>query len=167
MFGFVILSILIFILNTYIFFELILINFIVFFLLGVFFKKAIPYSLYVIIILFGLYGTRETIDININKSKYYYSFEPLMKLECLAEFHLIEEKVYQNIHCKNKLTEYENEEIITHLKKNEKTIKHLKKMGCYSIEFSENLIQLWCNDAVIDIWKSDNNKIIYETSELK
>jgi hypothetical protein len=69
LFGFVVLSVIITLLNPYIYSEAIMVNIIVFFLLGVFFEKVIIYSINWIIILFCLLYKWETIDIKINKSK--------------------------------------------------------------------------------------------------
>jgi uncharacterized membrane protein len=167
LFGFVVLSVIITLLNPYIYSEAIMVNIIVFFLLGVFFEKVIIYSINWIIILFCLLYTWETIDIKINKSKYYYSFEPLMKYKCLGSYNFAKKEISQNVHCKTGLTNNESEEITTYLKNNEKTVEHLKHLGCYLIEFSENHVQFWYNDIVIDVEKTKNNTITYEISELE
>ena len=165
--GFVVLSVIITLLNSYIYWEVIMVNIIVFFLLGVFFKKVIFYSINWIIILFCLLYTWETIDIKINKSKYYDVFEPLMKYKCLASYNFAKNQISQNVHCKTGLTNNEREEINTYLKNNEKTIEHLKHLGCYLVEISENFVQFIHSDIVIDVEKTKNNTITYEISELE
>jgi hypothetical protein len=165
--SFVIFSGIVIILNPFIYLEIITSNIIVFFLLGVFFEKVIFYSIYWIIILLCLHYDWEITDIKINKSKYYYSFEPLMKYKCLGRYNFAKKEISQNVHCKTGLTNNESEEIITFLKNNEETLEHLKRLGCYSIEFSENFAQFWYNDIVINIEKNNINEINYYISELE
>jgi hypothetical protein len=113
-----------------------------------------------------LLHTWETIDIELNKFKYYYSFEPLTKYECLASYNLDKNEISPNVHCKYGLSLNEKEEINTYMEKNKDLIEHLKKLGCYSIEFSEKYIQFWYDDFVIDLKKIDDYTIVYETSDL-
>lgn len=117
-------------------------------------------------ILLLLLHTWETTDINLNKFKYYNSFEPLTKYECLAAYNLDKKIISQNVHCKYGLSLIEKKEIYTHLKKNIYLIKHLKNLGCYSIEFSEKYIQFWFDDMVIDLNKIDDYTFVYENSDL-
>lgn len=166
-FGFVILSAIVILLNPFLYLYVIVINIIIFFLLGFFFNKFIIYSINWIIILLCMLSTWETIDIKINKSRFYYSFQPLMKYNCFAGYNLDTEKIECSIHCKSlNLTKEDSTELVVLLKQ-DKTIKHLKNMGCTSINISENFVQFWYMDVVIDLSKANNNSIIYEISDLK
>jgi hypothetical protein len=165
--GFVILSLVIILFNSFIYLEVIIVNIMVFCLLSIFFKEFFFYSLNWIVILLLLLHTWETIDIKLNNFKYYYSFEPLTKYECLAAYNLDKNEISQNVHCKYGLSNNEKEEINTYMEKNKDLIKHLKKLGCHSIEFSEKYIQFWYDDIVIDLKKIDDNTIVYETNGLK
>jgi hypothetical protein len=164
--GFVILSLVIISFNSFIYLEVIIVNIIVFCLLSLFFKEFVFYSINGIVILLLLLHTWETIDIELNKFKYYYSFEPLTKYECLAAYNLDKNEISPNVHCKYGLSLNEKEEINTYMEKNKDLIEHLKKLGCYSIEFSEKYIQFWYDDFVIDLKKIDDYTIVYETSDL-
>ncbi len=165
--GLAILSSVIILFNPFIYLEVIIINIIVFCLISIFLKEFVFYSINWIIILFILLNTWKTIDININKFEYYYSFEPLTKYECLAAYNLDKKEISKNVYCKYGLSINEKEAINKYIKRNKELIQHLKKLGCYRIDFSENHIQFWYNDIVIDLEKIDNNTIVYETSELK
>ena len=166
LFGFAILSLVIISFNSFICFGVIVVNIIVFNLLSLFYKEFVFYSINWIVILLLLLHTWEKIDINLNKFKYYNSFEPLTKYECLAAYNLDKKIISQNVHCKYALSLSEKKEINTYLKKNKYLIEHLKNLGCYSIEFSEKYIQFWYDDIVIDLEKIDDNTIVYETSDL-
>ena len=164
--GFAILSLLIISFNSFIYLGAIIVNIIVFCLLSLLFKEFVFYSITWIVILLLLLHTWETIDIKLNKFKYYYSFEPLTKYECLAAYNLDKKAISQNVHCKYGLSLSEKKEINTYLSKNKDLIEHLKNLGCYSIEFSEKNIQFWYDDIVIDLKKIDDYTIVYETSDL-
>lgn len=164
--GFSVISLVIISFNSFIYLGVIVINIIAFCLLSLFFKKYVFYSINWIVILLLLLHTWETIDIKINKFKYYYSFEPLTKYECLAAYNLNKKAISQNVHCKYGLSLSEKKEINTYLNKNKDLIEHLKNLGCYSIEFSEKYIQFWFDDIVIDLNKIDDDTIAYETSDL-
>ena len=164
--GFAILSLVIILSNPFIYLSVIIVNIIVFCLLGIFFKKFVFYSVNWIVILLLFLHTWEKIDINLNKFKYYNSFEPLTKYECLAAYNLDKNSISQNVHCKYGLSLSEKKEINTYLKKNKDLIEHLKNLDCYSIEFSEKYIQFWFDDIVIDLNKIDDHTIVYETSDL-
>jgi hypothetical protein len=163
---FAILSLAIILFNSFIYLEVIIFNIILLFILIIFYKKFVFYSMIGIVILLLLLHTWETIDIKINKFKYYYSFEPLTKYECLASFNLDKNEISQSVHCKYGLSHNELEEINTYMAKNKCLIEHLKSLGCYSIEFSENYIQFWYGDMVLDLKKMDDYTIVFETSDL-
>jgi hypothetical protein len=166
LFGFAILSLVIISFNSFIYFGVIVVNIIVFSLLSLFYKEFVFYSINWIVILLLFLHTWEKIDINLNKFKYYISFEPLTKYECLAAYNLDKNSISQNVHCKYGLSLSEKKEINTYLKKNKDLIEHLKNLDCYSIEFSEKYIQFWFDDIVIDLNKIDDHTIVYETSDL-
>lgn len=109
--------------------------------------------------------TWKTIDIKINKSKYYYALQPFLKYPCLAAYNLDSKQLELSVHCNSELSNSDKNEINSLLQNNKELLSHLKQMDCYSINFSENWIQLWCNDRVIDIKKSGDNSIEYETSD--
>lgn len=164
--GFSIISLVIISFNSFIYSGVIVVNVIAFCLFSLFFKEYVFYSINWIVFLLLLLHTWETIDIKINKFKYFYSFEPLTKYECLAAYNLDEKAIYQNVHCKYGLSLSEKKEINTYLKKNKDLIEHLNNLGCYSIEFSEKYIQFWFDDIVIYLNKIDDYTIVYETSDL-
>jgi phosphosulfolactate synthase (CoM biosynthesis protein A) len=58
-------------------------------------------------------------------------------------------------------------EIIAFQKNNEALIQHFKKLGCYSIEVSDNFVQFWFTDVVIHIDKNKDNEINYYVSQLE
>lgn len=151
---------------SFFYFYIILINIFLFFFLALFFKKFILYSVSWIVILVCLLFSWETIDIRINKSKYYNTFQPLMKYECIAGYDFTNEQITKNVQCES-MNITENDSIKTRklYNNNSTTIKHLKQLGCFSVDVSENLIQLWYDDFVIDL-KKDNNKINYYINEL-
>lgn len=163
--GFAILSLVIILSNPFIYLSVIIVNIIVFCLLGIFFKKFVFYSVNWIIILLVLLHTWKNIDMKLNKYKYYYSFEPLTKYECLTAVNLDKKEISKNVHCKYGLSQNEKKEINIYLKKNKDLFEHLKNLGCYSIEFSDNHIQFWYYDNVIDIKKIDDNTIMYDISD--
>jgi hypothetical protein len=139
---------------------------IIFFLLGIFFKKFTLFSIIFAIVMCECYNNWETIDIEINKSKYYYSLEPLIKYKCLTNSISNDNKLSNIVCCDQAITNFELEEINKHFKRHEKILEHLQNLGCYSIEFSDNLIQLWYSDMVIDISKGPDNSINYDKSVL-
>jgi len=98
--GFSIISLVIISFNSFIYFEVIVVNIIVFCLLSLFFREFNFFSINWIVILLLLLHTREKIDINLNKFKYYNSFEPLTKYECLAAYNLDKKIISQNVRCK-------------------------------------------------------------------
>ena len=137
-----------------------------FFLLALSFKKFIFYSANSLFILVLLLYSWDSIDILINKSNYYTAFEPLTTHECIAGYDLINEKITQNIHCNSlNITKNDSLRFSQLYNKNNNTIKHLKQLGCYSVEVWENSVQLWYDDWVINIEK-ENNTLNYSISEL-
>lgn len=164
--GLLLITIVMILYFSFFYFYIILINIFVFFFLALFFKKFIFYSVSWIIILVCLLSSWETIDTRMNKSKYYNTFQPLMKYECIAGYDFTNEQITQNVHCKSmNITEKDSIKTCKLYNNNNTTVKHLKQLGCYSVTVSENLIQLWYDDFVIDL-KKDNNKIHYHINEL-
>jgi len=136
---------------------IILINIFLFFFLALFFRKIIFYSVNWIIILLSLLYSWETIDIIINKSKYYNTFQPLMKYESIAGYDFTNEQITKNVQCKSmNITEEDRIKFSKLFNNNNIIIRHLKQLGCNSIEVSENFVQLWYNNIVINIEKDDN-----------
>jgi hypothetical protein len=88
-----------------------------------------------------------------------------MKYECLINSISNDNKLSNIVCCKKDLTKHDREEINNYFKANEKILEHLKNLGCYSIEFSNNFIQLWYSDVIIDISKAPDNSIIYEIND--
>jgi len=163
--GFIILSSIILFFNPGIFTLILVANILAAIPLMILSKKVNTYFVLWLFILFSLKMTWKTIDIKINKSKYYYALQPFLKYPCLAAYNLDSKQIELNVHCKNELPTREKLEINALLQQNKELMSHLKQMDCYSINFSENWIQLWCNDRVIDIKKSGDNSIEYETSD--
>jgi len=153
-------------LQSHLYSIIIISNIIIFLLLGIFFKKFIYFSIIFTIVLFDWYSNWQTIDIEINKSKYYYSLEPLIKYECLTNSISKDNKLSNIVCCNQAIANFELEEINKHFKRNEKILEHLQNLGCYSIEFSDNLIQFWYSDMVIYISKGPDNSINYDKSVL-
>lgn len=165
--GFAILSLLIILFHPMIYLEVIISNIAIVCLLSILIRKFIFYSIMWIVILLLLLYRWETIDIELNKFKYYHSFEPLTKYQCLAAFRVDIKEISQNVHCQYGLSVRDKKEVNTYLKENNELVEHLRKLGCYRIDFSKNFVQLWYDDVVIDVKKLDNNFIVYEISDLK
>jgi hypothetical protein len=91
----------------------------------------------------------------------------MMKYDCLAGFDLINGSIDQNVHCKTLGLSQNDSTMLVAFIKNDKTINHLKRIGCYKIETGQNFIQFWYTDDVIDIMKTKDNKIVYEVSLLE
>lgn len=163
---FAILSFVIILFDSFIYREVIIINIIAFCLLSIMFKEFVFYAINWIVILLVLLHSWKTIDIKLNKINYYNSFKPLMRYECLAGYDLRTMTISPTIQRKQVLSKNEKEKINACIKENSKLIEHLKNLGCNSIDFSKNNLQLWYNDIVIDIDKIDDHTIVYETSDL-
>lgn len=165
--GIFIFSAIIILIYPFAYIEVFKVNFIVFLLWAVFFKRALLYSIIWIVLLLCLLNSWQTTDIGINKLNYYNTFKPLMKFRCLAGFDLIKNKITTNYKCKQGLTIKERMEIIAFEKNNEALIQHFKKLGCYSIVVSDNFVQFWFTDVVIHIDKNKDNEINYYVSQLE
>lgn len=163
----VILSAIIILLSPGLYFYVIITDIVCYSLFALFFKDLIFLSICCIVITLRLLFTWETIDIEINKSRYYNTFQPMMKYDCLAGFDLINGSIDQNVHCKTLGLSQNDSTMLVAFIKNDKTINHLKRIGCYKIETGQNFIQFWYTDDVIDIMKTKDNKIVYEVSLLQ
>ena len=163
----VILSAIIILLSPGLYFYVIITDIVCYSLFALFFKDLIFLSICCIVITLRLFFTWETIDIEINKSRYYNTFQPIMKYDCLAGLDLINGSIDQNVHCKTLGLSQNDSTMLIAFIKNDKTINHLKRIGCYRIEIGQNFIQFWYADDVIDIMKTKDNKIVYETSPLE
>jgi hypothetical protein len=159
-------STLVVLLNPFIYFEVIVFNAITFFILGISFRKFSFFSASYIIILFCLLHEWGSIDVQINKSKYYHSFQPLMKNECFAGYNLRTDEIDRNVHCASLNMNKDDSTSLLIKLRNDKQTRHLKKLGCNSIEISDNFLQLWFIDFVITIEKSIDNSISFELSHL-
>jgi hypothetical protein len=136
------------------------------FLLAFSFKKFIFYAVNCLFVLVLLLYSWDSIDIIINKSNYYNTFEPLTAQECIAGYDLIKEEITQNVHCTSlNLTKKDSLHFNKLYNNSNNTIKHLKQLGCYSVEVWENSVQLWYDDWVVNIEK-ENNTLHYSISQL-
>jgi len=162
----VILSSIIIIINPFIYHEVIIVNIITFILLNLFFKNFTPYTIIWIIVLCYSLSSWETIDISINKKSYYNIFQPMMKYNCLAGFSLNEKTIDHNVQCSSLNISKEDSIKLEIFFQKDETIKHLKKIGCYRIEISENWVQFWYSKNVIDVSKDSNNLIVHYISQL-
>ena len=165
--GIFIFSAIIILIYPFVYMEVFKVNFIVFLLWAVFFKRALLYSIIWIVLLLCLLNSWQTTDIGINKLNYYNTFKPLMKFRCLAGFDLIKNKITTNYKCNQGLTIKERMEIIAFEKNNEALIQHFKKLGSYSIVVSDNFVEFWFTDVVIHIDKNKDNEINYYVSQLE
>jgi hypothetical protein len=90
-----------------------------------------------------------------------------MKNDCFAGYNLRTDEIDRNIHCAS-LNMKKDDSVSLLLKlKNDKYTRHLKNLGCSSIEISDNFLNLWYKDFVINIEKSPNNSIISVLSRLE
>lgn len=160
-------SAIIILIYPFIYLEVFTVNFIVFLLWAVFFKRALLYSIFWSLLLLCLLNSWQTTAIGLNKLNYYNIFKPLMKYRCLAGFDLIKNKITNNYKCNQGLTIKERMEIIAFQKNNEALIQHFKKLGCYLIEISDAGVQFWFTDVVIGIDKNKDNEINYYVSQLE
>jgi len=80
---------------------------------------------------------------------------------------MVKVSIDQNVHCKTLGLSQNDSTMLVAFIKNDKTINHLKRIGCYKIETGQNFIQFWYADDVIDIMKTKDNKIVYEVSLLE
>jgi hypothetical protein len=165
--GIIILSAIIIVIEPFLLSYVIITDIILFLLLAIFIKDSLFLQFFLIISSVQLFCLRETIDIEINKSRYYNTFQPMMKCDCLAGFDLINGSIDQNVHCKTLGLSQNDSTMLVAFIKNDKTINHLKRIGCYKIETGQNFIQFWYTDDVIDIMKTKDNKIVYEVSLLE
>jgi hypothetical protein len=165
--GIIILSAIIIVIEPFLLSYVIITDIILFLLLAVFIKDSLFLEFFLIISSVQLFYLRETIDIEINKSRYYNAFQPMMKYDCLAGFNLIERKIDKSVYCKSMGLSQKDSIALATFIKNDKLINHLKDMGCYKIETGQNFIQFWYTDDVIDIMKTKDNKIVYEVSLLE
>lgn len=165
--GIIILSAIIIVIESFLLSYVIITDIILFLLLAIFIKDSLFLQFFLIISSVQLFYLRETIDIEINKSRYYNTFQPMMKYDCLAGFDLINGSIDQNVHCKTLGLSQNDSTMLVAFIKNDKTINHLKRIGCYKIETGQNFIQFWYTDDVIDIMKTKDNKIVYEVSLLE
>lgn len=151
---------------SYYYLTIIWINVALAFLMAILFRKLLFYSLFLGLTLISLISNWETIDIQINKKKYYSFFAALMNFECIAGYDFPSGGLIKSYRC-HKL-EISKEDSILFKKKysnDNELLIHLKKLGCLSIESSKNMIQLWYPKFVFDITMIDG-EVNYEVSEL-
>ncbi|MFM2156433.1 MAG: hypothetical protein RL516_1182 [Bacteroidota bacterium] len=165
--GIIILSAIIIVIEPFLLSYVIITDIILFLLLAIFIKDSLFLEFFLIISSVQLFYLRETIDIEINKSRYYNAFQPMMKYDCLAGFNLIERKIDKSVFCKSMGLSQKDSIALATFIKNDKLINHLKDMGCYEISINHNDFQLWFNDDVVCIKKNKDNSIVYETSNLE
>jgi len=124
------------------------------------FRKCALYSVVCILITLLLLNEWPEIDMALNQTKYYKTFSPLMKNPCIASYDLASGKVSRSVFCKNThLTNLEQHVIKNLDVQHNATVRHLKQMGCYSVNISDNYIQLWCKDEVFGL-KMENHRVV-------
>jgi len=165
--GIIILSAIIIVIEPFLLFYVIITDIILFLLLAIFIKESLFLQFFLIISSVQLFYLRETIDIEINKSRYYNTFQPMMKYNCLAGFSLIEGQIDKSVYCKSLGISQKDSIALATFIKNDKLINHLKDMGCYETSINHNDFQLWFNEDVVGIKKNKDNSIVYETSNLE
>jgi hypothetical protein len=89
-----------------------------------------------------------------------------MKYNCLTGFSLNEKTIDHNVQCSSLNISKEDSIKLEIFFQKDETIKHLKKIGCYRIEISENWVQFWYSKNVIDVSKDSNNLIVHYISQL-
>jgi hypothetical protein len=90
-----------------------------------------------------------------------------MKNECFAGYNLRTDEIDRNVHCASLNMNKDDSTSLLIKLRNDKQTRHLKKLGCNSIEISDNFLQLWFIDFVITIEKSADNSISFELSQLE
>jgi len=151
---------------SYYYLTIIWINVAIAVLFAVLFRKLLFYSVFWGLTLISLLSDWETIDIQLNKNKYYCFFAPLINIECISGYDFSAGRLTKSYHC-NKFNISKEDSMLFEKKysPNNELIIHLKKLGCLSIESSKNMIQLYYPKFVFDIVMIDG-VVNYEVSEL-
>lgn len=160
------LSIVVIYINTSWYTRLVVINIIIWIVICLFYHRFAMCSIFIVIALLDCIDQQATNEVSINKSTYYYLFEPLTKNSCYCSYMLNENKIPRCIDNKSSIAETEKNWTIAYFSQNKKTIAHLKELGCYLITYSNNLVQLWFNDVVIDLSKDTDGNILVAESKL-
>lgn len=160
------LSIVVIHINTSWYDRLVVMNIIIWILLALVYHRFAICSIFMVIALFDCIEQQATNEVSINKSTYYYLFEPLTKNSCYCSYMLYENTIPKCVDNEQSIAETEKNWTIAYLSQNKKTIAHLKELGCYLITYSNNLVQLWFNDVVIDLSKDTDGSILLAESKL-
>lgn len=160
------LSIVVIYINTSWYTRLVVINIIIWIVICLFYHRFAMCSIFIVIALLDCIDQQATNEVSINKSTYYYLFEPLTKNSCYCSYMLNENTIPRCIDNKSSIAETEKNWTIAYFSQNKKTIAHLKELGCYLITYSNNLVQLWVNDVVIDLSKDTDGNILVAESKL-
>jgi len=135
-------------------------------LIAILFRRLRFYSFFWGVTLTSLLSNWESIDIQINKNKYYAFFAPLMNFECIAGYDFSTGGLTKSYHCYTfKISEMDSILFNKKYSIDNELIIHLKKLGCVSIESSKNMIQLWYPKFVFTITMIEG-EVNYEVSEL-
>jgi hypothetical protein len=140
-------------------------------LLGIllFFNKNNRFLILFFIIIFSiLFKYWHYINLNINKKKYYHSFQSLSKIHCLGGYDFIEKKPFKNINCKA-LFENKSDSVLIDkiLLDNKELLNYLNKLGCNQMDIAPDMVQFWFKNEVFTMeYDSIKNNINIDISAL-
>lgn len=133
------------------------------------FKKVISFILSVILmwVIYNFFFKQE-MDIEFYSEKYYKTFSPLLKYDCVYEIDLDTMKLNFFLGCnKNHFKSISDSLYVTDFVKNNSSIlKHMKNKKVNTISFwkEEGFVQVWYHDFVVEIrYDSINKTIKYES----
>jgi hypothetical protein len=133
-------------------------------------KKISSFFLTIFLIWFVVFFlSKQETDIAFYSEKYYNTFSPLLKYDCVYQIDLDSMKLnfYEGYNQKNFNSISDSLYVTNFVKNNLSILKHMKNKKVLSIDFwkEEDFVQVWYHDYVVEISYDSVNKTIKTESQ--